>query len=528
MKQHLFLVAIAAIALNACGPVYVVHQDPPPPAPAQPAAEPEEVSYQQFYDQLSPYGQWVDNPQYGYVWLPDAGPDFKPYSTNGHWVYTDEGWTWASDYPWGWAAFHYGRWFFQDGYGWMWIPGQEWAPAWVSWRNSPDYYGWAPLGPSVSISASFGGGYNPPPHYWSFVPHQYVSSPQVRNYYVNESRNVTIINNTTVINNTVINNNNGRNNNRGRNNYAGGPDANEVGRFSGAPLRPIAIRDSRAPGEQNNNGGIAIYRPRINTPPADNRSGRPGVAPARVQPLSNARPVNTTMYNGDRNNGNDNDRNNDRNNGRGNDRNNDRSNDRNNERGNAPSGQPNNQGAVQTGSQGAVQTGNQGAVQPGNQGSNRPIAQPVNPPVNQGYGRPFNQGNVPPPGQGTSQQGSQGTVPAAGQPVNQGNGRPGSVFQQPAQNTRNQQPVPTVQQPNAQQQYNQRPGSQPVPNRQPLNQQPVPSSVQPNGQQSGQPGRPGFNRIGANATPPAQTNARPVTAPVVRPAPRQDSARRRP
>src|ERR1700726_3294310 len=98
MKKHLYLLlAIVALFFNACGPVYVVHQDPPPqpppqaPPPAEP--EPEDVSYQSFYDQLSPYGQWIDDPHYGYVWLPDAGPDFKPYSTNGHWVYTNEGWT---------------------------------------------------------------------------------------------------------------------------------------------------------------------------------------------------------------------------------------------------------------------------------------------------------------------------------------------------------------------------------------------------------------------------------------------------
>src|SRR3981189_903571 len=159
MKKHLYFLAIAAISFTACGPVYVVHQDPvpapaPPPA-APPQANPEDVTYQNFYDQLSPYGQWIDDPNYGYVWLPEAGPDFKPYATNGHWVYTEEGWTWASDYPWGWAAFHYGRWFYQDGYGWMWIPGQEWAPAWVSWRNRSDYYGWGPLGPKITKPPPF-------------------------------------------------------------------------------------------------------------------------------------------------------------------------------------------------------------------------------------------------------------------------------------------------------------------------------------------------------------------------------------
>ena len=27
-----------------------------------------------------------------------------------------------------------GRWFFDDSYGWVWVPGSEWAPAWVAWR----------------------------------------------------------------------------------------------------------------------------------------------------------------------------------------------------------------------------------------------------------------------------------------------------------------------------------------------------------------------------------------------------------
>src|SRR5580658_10431559 len=49
---------------------------------APPSTEP--VSTQVFYDQLSPYGQWVNYPNYGYVWIPSAGIDFSPYSTEGH------------------------------------------------------------------------------------------------------------------------------------------------------------------------------------------------------------------------------------------------------------------------------------------------------------------------------------------------------------------------------------------------------------------------------------------------------------
>src|SRR4030081_1206377 len=90
MKKHLYIFAILALALgllNSCGPVYVIHQDPrPAPAPTPPPPQEEqdpEVSYQSFYDQLSPYGQWIDDPGYGYVWMPEVGPDFKPYATNG-------------------------------------------------------------------------------------------------------------------------------------------------------------------------------------------------------------------------------------------------------------------------------------------------------------------------------------------------------------------------------------------------------------------------------------------------------------
>src|ERR1700752_5287025 len=100
MKTHLYMLALVAIGLSACGPTYVVHQNPvpapaPQPAPPPPPpANPDEVTFQSFYDQLSPYGQWIEDPDYGYVWLPDVNSDFKPYATNGNWVYTDEGWTW--------------------------------------------------------------------------------------------------------------------------------------------------------------------------------------------------------------------------------------------------------------------------------------------------------------------------------------------------------------------------------------------------------------------------------------------------
>jgi hypothetical protein len=315
MKSTLFVLAFIAIGISSCGPTYVtVHDSPPrqeplPPPPPQPAEE--EVSYQTFYDDLSPYGQWIDYPGYGYVWMPNVDYGFKPYATNGHWVYSEEGWVWASDYNWGWATFHYGRWFLDNAYGWMWVPGYEWAPAWVSWRRSNDYYGWAPLSPGINAGVAISN-YNPPNNYWCFVPHQYVTSPTVNNYYVNETKNVTIINNTIIINNNVTNitNNNITNNrinnttvnNRVRNNvYNAGPDPNEISRETGNTLRPVPITNSNKPGQQLSNGQLALFRPRVQaTAPTNtaNSNTQQRIAPARVQTLNNIRPINNNTSGG--------------------------------------------------------------------------------------------------------------------------------------------------------------------------------------------------------------------------------------
>jgi hypothetical protein len=136
-----------------------------------------EVSYQTFYDELSPHGRWIEYPGQGYVWVPDAGDDFRPYSTNGHWVYSDDyEWMWVSDYDWGWAPFHYGRWDYDSYYGWYWVPGYEWSPAWVAWRDGGDYYGWAPLRPGINISVNFNiGAYAPPVNFWVLSPRRYIT-----------------------------------------------------------------------------------------------------------------------------------------------------------------------------------------------------------------------------------------------------------------------------------------------------------------------------------------------------------------
>lgn len=111
-------------------------------------------AYVHFYEALDPYGEWMNTPvcgqHFGPVWRPHAsvvGRNFMPYATGGEWVPTDQGWSFVSDWDWGWAAFHYGRWCPDPRYGWVWVPGTEWAPAWVDWQYGGGYVGWAPLPP---------------------------------------------------------------------------------------------------------------------------------------------------------------------------------------------------------------------------------------------------------------------------------------------------------------------------------------------------------------------------------------------
>ncbi len=212
------------------------------------------VTYQTFYDDLSPYGDWIDYPEYGYVWHPRM-VDFRPYSTSGHWVWTDEyQWMWVSDYNWGWAPFHYGRWLYDDFYGWVWVPGYEWSPAWVEWRTGGDYYGWAPIGPGLNISLNFSfGRYSPPYDYWSFVPRNYILSPRVYDYCVPRSRNTVIINNTTIINNYR----------RTNNVFVTGPEKHEVERYTGR-VNAFVLRESRNPGRPEvRRNTVSVFRPRV-------------------------------------------------------------------------------------------------------------------------------------------------------------------------------------------------------------------------------------------------------------------------
>lgn len=249
----------------------------------------ESVDFQVFYDQLSPYGQWVDYTNYGYVWIPDVRREFIPYSTNGHWVMTDYGWTWVSDYRWGWAPFHYGRWDYDDYYGWFWVPDDQWGPAWVTWRGGNGYYGWAPMRPGVSISNSFNERRRDI-NRWSFVRDRDLGKRDLHRYYINRGNYNSIIDNTSVINNT-------RNDNRRNATYVAGPPEESVQRATGRTVERVRIQDNGRPGEKLANDELRIYRPRVqrssdrNTTPAKIAT-REEVKPVRERGTANSRNLN--------------------------------------------------------------------------------------------------------------------------------------------------------------------------------------------------------------------------------------------
>ena len=160
------------------------------------------VDYKEFYDQLSPYGEWVEvsyeeiglksptaslkssgnhslianilgvktayadanvamtfvwkpSPEYAMVSTVGQTPQYVPYS-NGQWVNSDAGWYFKAPTPWEETVHHQGRWVNSPSAGWMWAPGRVWAPAWVDWKQNDDYVSWAPLRPAVYYNTAGG------------------------------------------------------------------------------------------------------------------------------------------------------------------------------------------------------------------------------------------------------------------------------------------------------------------------------------------------------------------------------------
>ena len=242
-----FIGIMTTILLSACASTNYTAQTP--------EAIPTDISYQTFYDNLSPYGTWINYPGYGHVWNPRMEQGFRPYATNGRWAYSNQGWAWQSNYSWGWAPFHYGSWLYDDMYGWLWKPGYEWSPAWVTWGSAGNNYAWAPLMPEVNISMQFGN-YMPHPYYWNVCGRDHIYDRNISNIIVH---NTNVVNNITIINNY--------NRNTTNNYYAKGPDVNEVQRYTRNRIEPVTFKDVNQVKLARQNGNVMqVYRPSVQNP----------------------------------------------------------------------------------------------------------------------------------------------------------------------------------------------------------------------------------------------------------------------
>jgi uncharacterized protein DUF6600 len=212
-------------------PVAPTMIEAPPPAPEAasyvttttpyyPVPEPQPVTY--FYDSLAPYGSWVEIAGYGWCWQPTVAVvdySWRPYCDRGHWIYSNCGWYWLSDYSWGWAPFHYGRWHHHPHAGWVWAPGATWGPAWVSWRYTSGYCGWAPLPPEAHYVAGFGFSYYGSrvgvsfdfglhPEHYAFVPTHSFLDHHLSRHTVSSTHVKTVYRDSSVMNNYIVGNNN--------------------------------------------------------------------------------------------------------------------------------------------------------------------------------------------------------------------------------------------------------------------------------------------------------------------------------
>ena len=249
-----------------------------------------------FYDTLKDEGSWFNTTEYGDVWQPYIAyksDSWRPY-TDGYWTYTDGGWMFVSNESFGWAVYHYGRWTKLQDIGWAWVPGTEWAPAWVTWReskpdaasgtpatdapvsatttNAPDskdnpppapaasdapapggpggpdgnYIGWAPL-PPAPIGYGTGYAYGPgvdvefgiDPYAYVFTDYRSFGDPWLAGVIFGPDRGYYCCDHSVNITNVYYNNRGGY-----RGFYNGGPDFNRLRGATARPIQQLAVQRS--------------------------------------------------------------------------------------------------------------------------------------------------------------------------------------------------------------------------------------------------------------------------------------------
>jgi hypothetical protein len=159
-----------------------------------------------------------------------------------------------------------------------------WAPAWVVWRHSPGWVGWAPLPPQVVVrpgieirAANIDVHINP--SWFCFVEERRILAPHVRTYIAPPARNVSLIQVTqnvthyTVIQNRVVNR---------------GIPVERIERVMARPVPRMRIVEAQAPEVmqrvkvREREREVVLFRPI--TPPVVGQPGARAQAPQNTPP----------------------------------------------------------------------------------------------------------------------------------------------------------------------------------------------------------------------------------------------------
>jgi hypothetical protein len=257
------------------------------------------ISINVFFKPLASHGVWVKHSKYRYVFCPTVDAKWRPYS-HGHWLYMKNyGWYFASDEPFAWAVYHYGRWVHEKRIGWCWVPGNAWAGAWVAWRRSNDYVGWAPLPPSregFSVNADFDNA-EPPREDWVFVPPKRFLEPKLSVAVVFGDQQPDVFDRTQYVGPVVVQNNIVVNT---------VIDVNFIQQQTGQQVKEVApqpVNDPAQAAADANGGAVAVFAPQIDPPkqdeapaqavdeaqaPAQNGNGDQSSSASSEQPSSSA------------------------------------------------------------------------------------------------------------------------------------------------------------------------------------------------------------------------------------------------
>lgn len=255
------------------------------PSPAGAQGHERDPAYAEFYGALDPHGEWIEHPRYGLTWAPFANQDqeWRPYS-RGQWVFTEEhGWLWDSEEPFGWVVFHYGRWILDPYHRWMWVPGTEWGPAWVAWREGDEAVGWMPLPPEAEFDGNGQVTFDEldSPRYapmWIFVAPALMTMPAVYRHFYPSARGSMFFGRTRFATHYEA---------RDRRVYNRGIDRRFIESRAQRPVPMLQVRPLSGPRDaappRGPDGGdrrmVGIYRPQIARPGGARGSGEPGRRP---------------------------------------------------------------------------------------------------------------------------------------------------------------------------------------------------------------------------------------------------------